>query len=109
MVLHRPVSPNSEPEWPDVKQRVQDEHHTRRAKSGIPRAKPELVAPLPSFPQLLTVPEVAKILRLSPRTVWRLIRDERLPAVRIGRSVRVHPDAVAALIKQPLGDDREDK
>jgi excisionase family DNA binding protein len=47
---------------------------------------------------LLTVRQVAQRLQVSSRTVWRLIRDERLGAVRIGRSVRVHPDAVTALI-----------
>jgi excisionase family DNA binding protein len=47
---------------------------------------------------LLTVSQVAKKLQVSTRTVWRLIDDERLRVARIGRSVRIHPDAVAALI-----------
>jgi excisionase family DNA binding protein len=51
---------------------------------------------------LLTVGQVAERLQISPRTVWRLIHDGRLPAVRIGRAVRLHPDAVAALIKAQL-------
>ncbi len=59
-------------------------------------------SPHTSIEPLLTAREVARILKVSCRTVWRLIRDERLPAVRIGRAVRVHPDAVAALIKLPL-------
>ncbi len=50
---------------------------------------------------LLTVRQVAARLQVSPRTVRRLIGDERLRAIRIGRAVRVHPDAVAALIEQP--------
>jgi excisionase family DNA binding protein len=49
---------------------------------------------------LLTAGEVALILRVSCRTVWRMIGDGRLPPVRVGRAVRVHPDAVATLIKQ---------
>jgi excisionase family DNA binding protein len=60
---------------------------------------PGLVAPLSPLPQLLTVPEVAKILRLSPRTVWRMIEDERISVLRFGRAVRVTPDAIVALIK----------
>jgi|tagenome__1003787_1003787.scaffolds.fasta_scaffold20858339_2 excisionase family DNA binding protein len=51
---------------------------------------------------LLTVRQVAETLQLSSRTVWRLIDDERLRVVRIGRSVRVHPDALAALIGYPV-------
>jgi excisionase family DNA binding protein len=50
------------------------------------------------FPQLLTVPEVAEILRVSPRTVRRMIDDKRLPVVRLGRAVRVRLEALAALI-----------
>jgi excisionase family DNA binding protein len=48
--------------------------------------------------RLLIVRQVAEQLQISPRTVWRLIEDGRIPVVRIGRSVRVHPDAVTALI-----------
>jgi excisionase family DNA binding protein len=46
---------------------------------------------------LLTVKEVAQILRVSERTVRRLIVEKKLRVVRIGRSVRVGPNAVAAL------------
>lgn len=38
---------------------------------------------------LTTVPEAAELLTVSESTVWRLIRDGRLPVVRIGRSTRV--------------------
>jgi excisionase family DNA binding protein len=47
--------------------------------------------PFGSLPQLLTVHEVAEILRLSPRTVRRMIDDERISVVRLGRAVRVRP------------------
>jgi len=39
--------------------------------------------------QILTPIEVAWILRCSPATVYRLIRDESLPAFRIGRKYRI--------------------
>jgi excisionase family DNA binding protein len=44
---------------------------------------------VPRQPLLLTVDEVAQLLGLSRRTVWRLRSTGRIPApVRIGRSVR---------------------
>jgi excisionase family DNA binding protein len=48
--------------------------------------------------RLLLVTQVADRLQVSPRTVWRLIEDGRIPVIRIGRSVRVHPDTVTALM-----------
>ncbi len=39
--------------------------------------------------QLLTVAEVADLLRVSTMTVYRLIRSGDLPAVRVGRNYRV--------------------
>jgi excisionase family DNA binding protein len=39
--------------------------------------------------RFLTVGEVARLLRVSTMTVYRLINTSRLPAVRIGRSFRV--------------------
>ena len=39
--------------------------------------------------QLLTVKQIAKLLVLSPRTIYRLAAEDRMPApVRVGRSVR---------------------
>ncbi len=39
--------------------------------------------------ELLTVAEVAELLRVSTMTVYRLIRTGELPAVRVGRNYRV--------------------
>lgn len=43
---------------------------------------------------VLTVKEVAEALRLSRRTVNRLIAERRLASVLLGRSRRVRPEAV---------------
>ena len=42
--------------------------------------------------RLMTVGEVASVLRVSTMTVYRLINGGELPAVRIGRSFRLRPE-----------------
>jgi excisionase family DNA binding protein len=49
--------------------------------------------------RLLTVQEVAELLQLSSRQVRRLIAEKRLEALHLGSSVRVRPEAVAALLQ----------
>ena len=56
--------------------------------------KPSCAARAP----LLTATEVAEILNISLRSVRRMIADGTLPVKRIGRSVRIQPKALAALI-----------
>jgi excisionase family DNA binding protein len=45
------------------------------------------------------VPEVAKALGISTQSTWKLIYAGRLPFVRIGRSIRLTDEDVAAFIK----------
>jgi excisionase family DNA binding protein len=47
---------------------------------------------------LATVPEVAELLQQSERQIWRLIADGRLQVTKVGRSTRVTPEAIAALL-----------
>jgi excisionase family DNA binding protein len=49
--------------------------------------------------ELLTRKDVARTLKVSDSTVRRLIQDGRLPAVRIGKSVRVRPSALSAFVE----------
>jgi excisionase family DNA binding protein len=44
--------------------------------------------------QFLTVAEVAKIMRVSKMTVYRLVHSGELPAVRVGKSFRVPEQSV---------------
>ncbi len=44
--------------------------------------------------QFLTVAEVARLLRVSNMTVYRLITAGELPAVRVGRSYRLREEDV---------------
>jgi excisionase family DNA binding protein len=56
--------------------------------------------PLPDWipRRLMTVDEAAELLQLSTRQVWRLIADGSLQVKRFGRSVRVAPEAIAAVL-----------
>ena len=65
--------------------------------SPRPRRRPS--TPDAAMPRLLTVADVAGLMQLSTRQVRRLIAAERLPVVRIGRAVRVHPNALKRLIQ----------
>jgi len=47
---------------------------------------------------LFTVQQAAAFLNVTPRTVRRMIDDGRLPAVRLGRMVRIRPEVLAALV-----------
>ena len=48
--------------------------------------------------RFLTVQEVAKLIRVSSMTVYRLIKAGDLPAVRVGRSFRVRDNDVDAYL-----------
>lgn len=43
---------------------------------------------VPDFQAFLTTEEVLAYLKITPRTIYRLIRNGELPAVRIGRQWR---------------------
>jgi len=44
--------------------------------------------------EVLTVPELARLLRVNAKTVYRLVRANRIPGVhRVGRLVRIHREA----------------
>lgn len=50
--------------------------------------------------QLYTIAQVADLLGLSTRTIYRWIKAGRLPIVRLGRRVRIRHGDVVALIEQ---------
>ena len=46
--------------------------------------------------RFLTVREAGDILRLSIFSVYEMVRDGRLPAVRVGRAIRFRPETLEA-------------
>lgn len=50
--------------------------------------------------KLLTIAEVAAMMRVSKMTVYRLVHNEDLPALRVGRSFRVLEDDVNEYLRK---------
>jgi excisionase family DNA binding protein len=55
------------------------------------------------FDHCLTVPELARILRIHPITLYRAAQSGRLPSFRINSAVRLDPRAVATWLRQRGG------
>lgn len=51
---------------------------------------------------LLTVKDVAELLRVTPMTVYRAIEAGKLAHVRFGRSIRISRDALEDYIQRPM-------
>ncbi len=62
---------------------------------GWPR--PQAAAPMPI---LLTMRQAGQVMGLSERTIWGLVNDGELPAVRFGRAVRIAYDDLKALAER---------
>lgn len=54
-------------------------------------------SPVGDAPQFFTVAEVADIVRVSRMTVYRMVHNGELPAIRVGGSYRVPRSALDAL------------
>ena len=54
--------------------------------------------------QFLTVAEVATMMRVSKMTVYRLVHNGELPAVRVGKSFRVPEKAVHGYLERAYFD-----
>jgi excisionase family DNA binding protein len=55
-------------------------------------------------PKFLTIAEVASVMRVSKMTVYRLVHNGELPAVRVGRSFRVTEDNVNEYLRKSFYD-----
>ncbi|GAA5144852.1 helix-turn-helix domain-containing protein [Nocardioides marinquilinus] len=57
-----------------------------------------------SDPKFLTIAEVAAMMRVSKMTVYRLVHNGDLPAVRVGRSFRVAEKDVDEYLRRSFFD-----
>ena len=60
-----------------------------------------------AFPRLMTYKQVGDLLAVSDRTIWTLVAQGSLRAVRFGRTVRIDPRDVEAFIEQSKTTDDE--
>jgi len=45
-------------------------------------------------PEILNIEEVCKLLRVSPRAIYHLVRDKKIPALKIGTKFRFYRKAI---------------
>jgi len=92
---HRRMSPREAEEYiRRVASALQSVASKPPAPTAAPAEQPATSAP---SEQALTLREAARILRLSPLTVYRYVRLGKLPAERVGRSYRLRSEDVQAL------------
>jgi excisionase family DNA binding protein len=46
------------------------------------------------YPEVMTIDEVSKLLRVTPRAVYHLVRDKKIPALKVGTKFRFYRRAV---------------
>ena len=46
------------------------------------------------YPEVMTIDEVSKLLRVTPRAVYHLVRDKKIPALKVGTKFRFYRKAV---------------
>jgi len=54
---------------------------------------------LKKYPPLLDIPDLVEVLRVSERTVWKIINNG-LPTVRVGRKVLVEKEELKKWVKE---------
>jgi excisionase family DNA binding protein len=52
------------------------------------------------WPELMTVTEVARVLRVSKMTVYRLVHGEEISSKRVGRGYRIPASSLRAYLAQ---------
>ena len=61
--------------------------------------KKEYKKALSSYPEALTASEVAEILRVCTKTVYKLIKQGEIPAVKIGRENRISKSVLISYLR----------
>jgi len=60
--------------------------------------------------EVLTIDELSAYLKISKSTLYKLVREGKVPCQKVGRHWRFHKDAIDAWLKQPVqGDEQRGK
>jgi excisionase family DNA binding protein len=51
--------------------------------------------------ELLTIKEFSRIVKIAPKTLYRLASSGKIPCIRIGRNVRFSPDMIDEMRHTP--------
>ena len=97
--MRRRARPGFELDLTETLRRHEDHNHPRKRASAT-NGKPRRGVPSGPIPRLFTVPEAAAILRVSTRMVRRLIAQNKIAKIHIGRAVRIREEALRALIEE---------
>jgi excisionase family DNA binding protein len=95
--MHRRARPGFEVDLTEALQSAHEDHN-RREQTPTGTGKPGPGIASRHIPALYTVPETA-VLRLSVRTVRRLIAQQKIAAIHIGRAIRIREETLRALIE----------
>lgn len=62
--------------------------------------KKEYSKMLSSYPSAMKSAEVAEVLRVSTKTVYKLVRENRIPSVKVGREIRIAKSELINYLRQ---------
>jgi|LSQX01.3.fsa_nt_gb excisionase family DNA binding protein len=57
----------------------------------------------PFEPAVLTVPELARVLRIGRTTAYKMVQEGQIPAMRIGKAIRIPRQAVENYLQKKGG------
>ena len=60
-------------------------------------------------PDVLTVAEAAARLRVSPKSIYKAVKNGQLPVVRVGRTIRIPVHALERMLERSAPADRDDE
>ena len=59
-----------------------------------------MVSTLESLPLLLTVGEMASVLRIGRNSAYQLVKDGNIPSIHVGRSIRIPRNALVQFMER---------
>jgi excisionase family DNA binding protein len=89
------------PRWPPTHPTDHPHPCTPSPPTADPGGQPEPGGPLDQLPEVLKVPEAAAILRVGRNQLYAAVARGEVPAIRIGRTIRIPKAPLADLLTAP--------